>query len=292
MLVASIKGGEVGKTAKQPTPTGGPDDVIAMIARLVEEVGGGHRIGIGAPGQVDRHGVVTEAPNLSSWEGQVPLAERVAAAVGGKATVRVDNDVNVAVLGEHRHGAARHVDNALGVWVGTGVGGGLILDGEPRRGPTGMAAEIGHMVVHPGGRRCGCGFDGHLEAYAGRGRLEVEARRRHAAGEATMLVKLAGDERMRSGTFAKALDAGDNMAVDLIDQAVTALGVALASAQNLVDLDLIVVGGGLAEKLGPTFVGRIEQAVRALLWPGSSLRVVPSTLGDDAGVIGAATMVS
>lgn len=290
--MASVKGDEVGRTVKRPTPTDGPEAVVALIARLVEEVGGGHRIGIGAPGQIDRHGVVTEAPNLAGWKGPVPLAKRVAAAVGGKVTVRVDNDVNVAVLGEHRHGAAHHVDNVLGVWVGTGVGGGLVLDGELRGGPTGMAGEIGHVVVHPGGRRCGCGFDGHLEAYAGRGRLEVEARRRHGAGEATALVELAGDERMKSGTFAKALEAGDGVAADLIDQAVGALGVALASAQNLVDLQLVVVGGGLAEKLGPTFVGRVEQAVRALLWPGSSLRVAPSALGDDAGVVGAAAMVS
>lgn len=291
VLVAAVHDGKVTDSAKRPTPTGGPQAVAAAIAELVESVGGAKRVGVGAPGQVRHHdGVVVAAPNLEGWDRNVPLAELVSAALGGDVKVKVDNDVNVAVLGEHRHGAAKGVDDVLGVWVGTGVGGGLILDGELRRGPTGMTGELGHMTVREGGRRCGCGQFGHVESYAGRGCLEAEARRLSAAGSKTALVELGGEARMKSSVFAKALDKGDAVAAALIDEAVEALGAGLASAVNLVDVDLIVIGGGLGDRLGPSFVGRVEQATRSRLWAGSTVRVIPAALGDDAGVIGAASL--
>ncbi len=291
ILVASVHDGKVVDSAKEPTPNGGPQAVAALIATLVQRVGGAKRVGIGAPGQVHHHdGVVVAAPNLESWGRDVPLADLVSSALDGDVTVKVDNDVNVGVLGEHRHGAAKSADDALGAWVGTGVGGGLILSGKLRHGPTGMAGELGHMTVRDGGRRCSCGQFGHIEAYAGRGCIEAEARRRAAAGEHTALVDLAGTERMKSSVFAKALDKADPVATDLIDEAVVALGAGLASAANLVDVELIVIGGGLGDKLGEAFVGRVEQATRSRLWAGSTVRVVPAVLGDDAGVVGAAAL--
>jgi glucokinase len=292
ILVASVHHGKVEDSAKVPTPTGGPESVVEAIAELVEKVGGAKEVGIGAPGQVHhKTGVVVAAPNLVGWGREVPLGPLVAEALGGSVEVRVDNDVNVAVLGEHHHGAAKEADDVLGAWVGTGVGGGLILGGKLGRGRTGMAGELGHMtVVAAGGRRCGCGQFGHIEAYAGRGSLEAEARRRAEEGAQTALVELAGDERMKSSVFAKALDRGDQLTGELIDDAVVALGAGLASAVNLVDVGLIVIGGGLGDKLGPAFVGRVEEAVRSRLWAGSTVRVVPSELGDDAGVVGAAAL--
>jgi glucokinase len=177
------------------------------------------------------------------------------------------------------------------VWVGTGIGGGLILDGRLRRGPGGGAGEIGHMTLVGANRICTCGMVGHLEAIAGRASMEAEARRRHAAGTPTLMVKLAGDKRMKSSVFAKALDAGDAVVIELLDEAVSALGAVIASAATLVDLDRVVVGGGLAEKLGSSFVGRIEQAVRSRLFVRTSpLRVVPAALGDLAGALGAARL--
>jgi glucokinase len=206
--------------------------------------------------------------------------------------VVLDNDVNVATVAEHRLGAARDTDDVLGVFVGTGVGGGLVLGGDLRRGVTGATGEIGHMVVEVElGRRCGCGLAGHVEAYAGRASIEREARRRHAEGEATALVDLAGDGRMKSSVVAKALAAGDPMAIELLDEAVRALGAGIASAVTLLDLPLVVVGGGLADKLGSGFVGRIEEAVRSRLFLASSpVRVVPAELGDLGGAIGAALL--
>lgn len=291
--------GEISGEAKISTPNGGVARVVEAIADCVRRLGGARRIegiGIGAPGVVEAAtGTVVRAPNLAGFEDRVPLARLVCEAVelpAGK-RVEVDNDVNAAIAGEHRLGAGRGSDDLLGVWVGTGVGGGLVLDGRLRRGPGGGAGEIGHTtVVSGGGRVCGCGLPGHLEAYAGRASMEREARRRHQAGEPTLLVELAGSKRMKSSVFAKALDGADPVAAELLDEAVQALGSALSSAAALVDINLVVVGGGLADKLGSHFVGRVDQAVRSQLFVQSSpLRVVPASLGDMAGARGAALLV-
>jgi glucokinase len=140
---------------------------------------------------------------------------------------------------------------------------------------------------------CGCGHLGHLEAYAGRASMEREARARAAAGTSNMLVELAGDGRMTSKIWADALQARDPVAMELIDDGVWALGVAIADAVTLLDLDLMIVGGGLADRLGPTFVGRIEQSAREQIFAhGSPAQVVPGTLGDQAGALGAALMAA
>ena len=292
-----LEGDEVRAEAKRKTPPGvGPDGVIDVIASVVRDLGGTDAIagvGIGAPGVVDHaSGTVRRAPNLPGFDREVELGPRLSKVLGG-VPVHVDNDVNVGVLAEHRLGAALGARDLLGVWVGTGVGGGLLLDGALRRGSNGIAGEIGHTIVHPGGRVCGCGFPGHLEAYAGRGSMEREARERHAHGTATVLVALAGDGRMTSGVWAKALAQGDALAEELIDDAVVALGNAVVSTVTLLDLAVVVIGGGLGDKLGASFAGRIEQAARnALYIRGSSLRVVSAQLGDRAGATGAALMAA
>ena len=287
-----VKGGEVRSHAKRPTPETGPADVVDTIVAIIGDLDakGVAEVGVGAPGQIDfDDGVVVEAPNLAGWDEPVPLGALLSDALDG-AEVRIDNDVNVGTVGEHRYGAAKGFENLLGVFVGTGVGGGLVLGGKLRRGPHGLAGEIGHTIVHPGGRPWGAGPLGTLEAYAGRGSMEAEARRRHADGQRSALIDIAGDGRMKSSVFAKALDGGDQMANELLDEAIVALGVAIASAALLVDLDAAVIGGGLGDRLGAVFAGRVEQAARSRLFGSSSLRVVPSDLGDDSGAIGAALL--
>ena len=300
-----LEGDEVTGEAKRKTPVGaGPGGVVETIAGVVADLGGTEGaggVGVGAPGVVDHgRGTIRRAPNLPGFDAEVALGRLLSEALGG-VEVRLDNDVNVGVLAELRMGAAPDARDLLGVWVGTGVGGGLVLDGVLRRGPSGIAGEIGHTVVHPGGRMCGCGFLGHLEAYAGRGSMEREARERHAGGTRTALVELANGHRgsdrtpgrMTSGVWAKALAGGDAVAEDLIDDAVTALGAAVVSAVTLLDLAVVVIGGGLGDKLGPSFAGRVEQAARdALYIRGSPLRVVSAQLGDRAGAIGAALMAA
>jgi glucokinase len=237
-------------------------------------------------------GTVRQAPNLPGWMEPFGVAEALSAALDG-VPVAVDNDVNVGTLAEHRLGAGKGAENLLGVFAGTGIGAGVVLDGELRRGPTGAAGEIGHMIVRRGGRLCGCGGRGHLEAYAGRAAMERRARDLERKGRDTVLVDLAPGRRMTSGVFVKALAVGDSVAVELIDEAVGALGVAIASAISLLDIALVVVGGGLADRLGPAFVQRVEQACLADVFPRNpELRIVPATLGDRGGSIGAALMAS
>jgi glucokinase len=290
-------GGSVAEESKSKTPVqGGPYGIVDAITEVVRELtdasGDGLRVGVGAPGVVDSaRGVVKAAPNLPGWSEPFGLGPALGDSLGG-AHVIVDNDVNVGLLAEQRAGAAREADDVLGVFVGTGVGGAVILGGQLRRGPHGMAGEIGHVVVHPGGRTCGCGGRGHLEAYAGRAGMERRARELDADGRDTVLVELAKAKRMTSSVWAKALAQGDSVAMSLIDEGVAALGYAIAAVVTVLDLELVVVGGGLADRLGPAFIGRVEQAVRSQLFAGTRLRVVPAELGDRAGALGAALLVS
>lgn len=292
-VLAAVVGadGAVADRVKRPTPTDGPEAVATAIGEMVDELGGGDRLGVGTPGYVDGDGVVAGVPNMVGWTPPVPFRALVAEATG-LALVAVDNDVNVGALGEQAHGAARGHDDVLCVFMGTGVGGGLLLDGTLRRGPRGLAGEIGHIVVRPGGRPCACGGRGHVEAYAGRAGMEAEARRRHAAGQSSALVEIAGARRMKSSVFAKALNRDDEVAGELVAEAVEAVAVAVAVTVMLVDVAIVVVGGGVADKLGPTLVARVATAADDLLGEGLSVPVVAAELGDDAGVIGAAHLAS
>jgi glucokinase len=288
---------EVVAEARRKTPLhGGPLAVVDAIAALVGELAGPGEVdglGIGLPGVVDpKEGTVRHAPNLPGWMEPFGVSSALSESLGGL-RVEIDNDVNVAVVAEQRLGAGRGHDDLLGVFVGTGVGGGVVLGGALRRGPSGAAGEIGHTVVRRGGRACGCGGKGHLEAYAGRASMERRARELEAKGRDTLLVELAQAKRMTSGIFAKALAQKDAVAVELIDDAVAALGAAIASAVTLMDFPLVVIGGGLADRLGPAFVERVEQAVQRELFPANpALMVVPGELGDRGGAIGAAVMAA
>jgi glucokinase len=287
-----LEDGTVAQEAKRKTPVrGGPIGVVDAIADVVGQLGGHDGVdglGIGAPGAVDAKGLVQRAPNLPGWDEPFPLREAVSDSLGGL-PVAVDNDVNVGTLAELRLGAAQGSADVLGIFVGTGVGGAVVLDGELRRGSTGVAGEIGHMVVRQGGRKCGCGGRGHLEAYAGRWGMEKRARRLADDGQDSLLLDLGKKRRLTSSAFAKALAAKDDVTVELLDEAVAALGTAIASCVALLDLDTVVVGGGLADRLGPAFVERIDRAAREQLFlKDAPLRVVPAVLGDQGGAMGAA----
>jgi len=293
----------VAGSARLPTPlTGAVDLELAVVAALtgaLAEAGTTPTdlaaVGIGVPGAIDRAaGTVWSSPNLPGFQAPtpVPLAGQVSGALGG-VPVTLGNDVSVAVLGEHRRGAGRAYRNLLGVWVGTGVGGGLVIDGELKEG-RGSAGEIGHMMVKPGGRMCSDGKRGHLEAYAGRGRMEARARELARKGRRTMLFKLAekrGKPRVSSSVWLEAMERGDRLAIQLIDEAVWALGVALASIQNLLDLEAIIVGGGLGDRLGVAFIDRIrEQMSPQLFVPERPPALLPTEFTDLSGAVGAAVL--
>jgi glucokinase len=179
----------------------------------------------------------------------------------------------------------------LGVFWGTGVGGGLILGGRPWVG-LGAAGEIGHTVVKIGGRRCGCGRLGCLEAYAGRGSMEAKARSLAKDGEHTVLFEVMekrGRTRLTSGVWHRALKQDDKVATRLLNQAVEALGAGIASAVNLLDVEAVVIGGGLGTKMGEPYVERIRDAMMPHLFVDDRPpAVLLATLGDLGGAIGAA----
>jgi glucokinase len=297
-----VSAGDVVGQARHPTPNTNAADVVAEIVASIHSALGDAGMGrselraiaIGSPGSVDvATGHVSKARNVPGFIDDVALGPEVSAAFGGT-TVIVDNDVRAAVMGEFRQGAGRPFRNFLGVFVGTGVGGGLVLEGELRHGG-GNAGEIGHTTVKPGGRRCGCMRLGCLEAYAGRQSIEQTARARLDKGQKTKLFEIMerkGRDRVTSSVIADALDQKDRLTIELIDEAVDALGLALANSQNLLDLEAIIVGGGLGDRLGDPFVRRIEQAMAAnLRFPERPPVVLGTELGDLSGAVGATVLI-
>jgi glucokinase len=301
---AAVRGDEVLGAHRVMTPDAGVRELVAAVGEAIEraaseaglrtsDLGG---IGTGVPGTVVASaGTVVNANNVRGLDttDPIPLGPMISEALGG-VPVRLENDARVALLGEWKRGAGRPYRHLLGVWVGTGVGGGLVLGGELHEGQ-GAAGEIGHMTVKPGGRVCSDGRRGHLEAYAGRGRMEARARRLVKDGHRTILFELMerkGRTRLSSGVIADALERGDRMAHGLVDEAVWALGLTLASVQNLLALEAIIVGGGLGDRLGAPFVERIEAEMRPQLFvPDRPPAMLTTQFGDLSGAVGAAVLV-
>ena len=203
--------------------------------------------------------------------------------------------MQVATDAELKLGAGRPYASLLGVFWGTGVGGGIILDGSPWTG-RGGAGEIGHMVVEIDGARCTCGRRGCMEAYAGRASMEAHARKLHEQkGRKTDLFKLMKDHdrtRLTSGIWARALDHGDELASEIVDRAVGALGAGIASAVNLLDVEAVIIGGGLGVRLGDHYAERIAAAMQPHLFADARPpHVHVAALGDLGGAIGAALLV-
>lgn len=291
ILAAVVDAGSaVVDSHKQPTPPDGPDAVVDAIAAGVAALGvTPAAVGVGAPGPVSG-GVVQTAPNLPGWTSPVDLAGALRQALG--VPVVVDNDVTAGTVGEWAAGAGRGARCLLGVFLGTGVGGGLVLDGRPYGGAYGGAGEFGHVIVRPDGAVCGCGRRGCIEAYAGRASMERAVDLEVAAGTATVLLDIArsrGKDRITSSVWRRALEAGDAVTTRLVDEAVAAVGLGVASAVNLLDLDRVVVGGGLAEQLGQDLADRVwAAALPHVLVPDAPRSVVVAELADLAGVVGAA----
>jgi glucokinase len=290
-------------SARHRTPTtGGPAAIAeAMAAALREaaaeagvETGDLQGAGVGSPGAIDaRAGVVSHAGNLDGWGGSFPLGPTLAGALGTR--VAVGNDVNVATDAEFAIGAGRPYRSVLGVFWGTGIGAGIVLDGRPWVG-RGSAGEIGHIVVQLDGAPCACGRLGCLEAYAGRGSMEAEARRQQALGRPTVLFELMerkGKARLASGVWDDALAAGDRVAEDLVTRAVRALGAGVASTVNLLDVEAVVIGGGMGTRFGQPMADRIASAMQPHLFVSETPPAVHvAALGDLGGAIGAALQVS
>jgi glucokinase len=202
--------------------------------------------------------------------------------------------VDVATLAEARLGAGRGHASLLGVFWGTGVGSGIILNHEPWSG-RGAAGEFGHTVVKLNGARCTCGRNGCIEAYAGRKAMELHARQLHDKGHHTDLFKIMERrerDTLSSGVWARALEHQDTLAEELIQRAIAALAAGIASAVNLMDFEAVVIGGGLGSRLGEPYVARIREQMRPHLFVDHDPpKVVVAELGDLGGAIGAAMQV-
>ncbi|MDX1622281.1 MAG: ROK family protein [Nitriliruptorales bacterium] len=248
-------------------------------------------VGLGTPGVVIG-GTVGGATNVPGWYERFSLAEVFSNQVGRP--VRIANDVTAAAVAEHRLGAGRGCDHVLVVFAGTGVGAGLVLNGQPYEGAVGGAGEFGHTVIERGGAVCPCGRRGCIEAYAGRRAMAQAAERAVAAGRSTILFDIQdeqGKKRPTSGVFHEAYARGDELVADLLDDATSALGVGIASAVNLLDVEVVVLGGGLADKLGERFLTTVDAAMRPHLFlQPPRVRLVSAELGDETGALGAALL--
>jgi glucokinase len=280
--------------AKRKTkPDEGRDAVVQRIADAVEEAATGAKlkmsdlaaIGIGAPGAVDpKDGVVLEAVNLR-WN-DVNLADLLKKRTG--LTTFVDNDVNVAVYGENQLGAGEKSSDLLGVWIGTGIGGGLILNGALYYGTFLTAGEIGHTVLFPGNPPGSRSLENNCSRTAIADRLArlIRANRKSAI---TSLVD--GDlTQIKSGVIAKAYEKEDPLTMEVIDNAADMIGIAIANCVTLLSLGRVVLGGGLTEAIGAPLVERVRKAARQYVFPekARNVKIVGTKLLDDAGAVGAA----
>jgi glucokinase len=296
--VVTDGGSEVLAQARRETPIkGGPKAVVRELAGAMRDalatLDGApalEHVGVGSPGKIDEaRGTVAQVVNIHGWVRKFPLASALEAELGFP--VAVSNDVSVAVEAERRFGAGQGFDSFLGVFWGTGVGGGLVVDGRTLHG-RGSAGEIGHVCCKPGGRRCNCGLEGCVEAYAGRGALEERARER-AKERKTVLFELMEKrrrDRLTSGIWLRALELGDDVAEELLLRAVVALGVGIGAAVTLLDVEAVVVGGGLGERLGPVWLERIEAAAREHTFFKKPPEYLLAELGDLGGAIGASLL--
>jgi glucokinase len=299
-VVVDGKWNVVGQS-RRPTPTKGePKDVAKEMSEALREAARDAGVdsselasaGVGSPGDVnEKTGSVTQAKNLPGWGGTFELGNWLSESLG--TPVWVGNDVGVATEAEARLGAGRDYQSLIGVFWGTGVGGGIILNGEPWLG-RGAAGEIGHVVVKQNGARCTCGRRGCMEAYAGRAAMEIEARKRHKKGAKTDLFKIMkkrGRDRLTSGIWARAIKANDPLAEKLIARAIEALGAGIASAINLMDFEAVIIGGGLGCRFGEPYVKRIRKAMQPHLFSDQNPPAVHvAGLGDFGGGIGAALL--
>ena len=297
LLALVDPGGGVRARRRVETPQRGPEDLVQVLVRELEallEQAGRRRedvlgLGVGAPGPLDpRSGVVFEPPNLAGWR-DVPLAAMLQEAAG--IPTWVENDANAAALAEAWVGVGTGVRDLIYITVSTGIGGGLILDGELYHGVSGTAGEVGHMTVEPEGPLCGCGRRGHLEAVASGGAIARMAQEAVRAGRETRLSALPS-QALTAEAVAEAAAQGDALAREIYARAGSYIGLAVASLVNVLNPAMVVFGGGVS-KAGDLLLEPVRRVVRerAFRRPAQAAQIVPAGLGDDVGVIGAAAVV-
>jgi glucokinase len=288
-------------TAKLSTKSQrGVDKVIERIARCAQDavdeadltlkqVAG---VGVGAPGAVDfGSGTVIFAPNLEGWK-DIPLKKELEKALG--VPVFVENDCNISALGVYAVELKSKPRSMVGIFVGTGIGGGLIVDGELYSGTCHTAGEIGHMVLEVNGPKCGCGNKGCFEALASRTAIFQQIKAGVKDGQKTLLTEMLGDDLadLRSGDLRKAIRRGDKFVDRIIESAAEYIGVATANLINILNPEVVVLGGGVIEALSDEMMSVIIETAKDYAMPGTlkGVEIIPSKLGDNAGITGAAVL--
>lgn len=247
-------------------------------------------IGLGVPGLIIADtGVIHFSPNFPGW-GDIPLLDYVTAALDNlDLPLYIDNDVNVMVLGELHHGAGVGYENVVGLTLGTGVGGGVVINRKVYHGIWNTAGELGHTIVQPKGRLCGCGNHGCLEAYAGARHIVERTQQQIAAGRKTCL----NPETLTPKQIAAAATAGDELARDIFSETGRYIGIALTSIAHILNPQIAIIGGGIAAAGENLLFQHIREEFkkRAMDIPGK-MEIVPAKLGNDAGLVGAAMLAN
>jgi glucokinase len=288
-------------TAKLSTKSQrGADKVVERIARCAQDavdeadltfkqIAG---VGIGAPGSVDfDSGNVIFAPNLEGWK-DIPLKKDLEKALG--VPVFVENDCNVCALGVYVAELKSKPRSMVGIFVGTGIGGGLIIDGELYSGFGHTAGEVGHMVLEVSGPKCGCGNKGCFEALASRSAIFQQIKAGIKDGQKTLLTEMLGDDLadLRSGDLRKAMRRGDKFVDRIIEGAAEYIGIATANLVNVLNHEVVVLGGGVIEALADEMMSVIVETTKDYAMAGAlkGVEIIASKLGDNAGITGAAVL--
>jgi len=301
ILAAVIdKDGRVLSRSKRKTKARrGPGEVLDRMAECAREAvaGAGLQLsdiaaaGVGSPGPLDPiRGIIIDTPNLKFVN--LPLKDELEARIS--VPVFVDNDVNVGMFGEFVYGAARGVQHAIGLFVGTGVGGGVIIDGKLHHGFSLNGGELGHMILDPRGPICGCGNRGCLEAFASRTAIQREIEAGIKAGKKTIIPELVDGDltQITSGVLKKAIEEGDPLVDRVLKSACRYLGIGVGSLLNILSPEVVVLGGGVVKEMPDFFIERVKKQAFRIAFPVccENVRIVPSALGDDAGILGAGAL--
>ncbi len=302
-ILSAVYDDDFNRVSKEKTKTGAQDGSDAILEKIVSsirkalekeglDISDVSGSGVTVPGVFDRNtGVVHKTPNLPFVD--YPLRSRLEKLLD--APVRIENDVNAGTYGEYRAGAGSGYRHIIGLFPGTGIGGGLILNGELFTGATGNAGEIGHMIIQPEGPLCGCGQHGCLESLASRGAIARDAVFLASSGSAPAALEYAGSDykAFTSKTLFRAVEGGDIAIADVIDRTAYYLGIGMANCVNILNPEIFVIGGGLVDRFGSSYIEKAAESMRKHAMPGlvAGVEVVMATLGDYAATIGAALLV-
>lgn len=301
--VVSPEGEILGEAKRKTRPELGAAGVTERLAGVVDraisrsgtkyrQIGG---VGVGVPGPVNPEtGVVVRCPNLGPSWNNLSLAGRLEHLLD--LPVTVDNDVNVGAVGEHTYGAGRGCQQVLAIFVGTGIGGGVIIDGQLYAGARYSAGEVGHMTILADGPLCSCGRPGHAEGLASRSAIERNIRRALDAGQPSIVPELMAQQKrtdMSASVLGDAYDARDPVTVEAVQQAQYYLGILIGACVNLLDPEAVIVGGGVLERFGDPYLEPVRRiAVQHYINDDQvdRVKIVRAELGDHSGALGAAVL--